>query len=155
MAMQMQCFITKTVLSDGTGNGAIYSQNGLNGSVSQPYTRTVYNPYIDTDYLEYISSTGSGNSFSYTLRVKKECDVFVALHSGTISCTGSSYINADKIVATTTYSVPYSHSGHLYAGDTITVGSTTANNNFQCYIVLGIKSHLTQLTNLGQLSGNW
>ena len=138
-----------------TGNGAIYSQSGLNASYTQPYTKTVYNPYIDTDYLEYVSSTGSGNSFSYTLRVKKECDVFCIVKSGTISCTGSSYINADKIVETATYVVPYSHSGHLYTGDTITIGSTTAHSNFQCYIVLGLKTKLTQLTNLGQLSGNW
>ena len=73
----------------------------------------------------------------------------------TISASGSSTISSDPIVAAYTYAKPFTHTGHLVKGTTITISTTQSYNNIQCYIILGSKTELTQVKNLGQADGKW
>ena len=73
----------------------------------------------------------------------------------TVSVSGASTISSDPIVAYHTYTTPFTHTGHLVKGTTITISTTTAESNIQCYIILGSKTELTQVKNLGQVDGKW
>ena len=148
--------VTNGGTSGETSNSVVFAQSGLNaGQNYSTYVNSSYNPYINSDYLSYKTSSGTDDTFSYTFYVLKDCDVMIINSHYSISVSGSSTISSDPIVNNHVYTQPFLYTGHLVKGTTITISTTESYNNIQCYIILGNKAQLTQITTLGQLSGNW